>query len=127
MSDQVLLVLAKKDGKLIAGALNFIGQDSLYGRNWGCVERIPNLHFETCYYQAIEFAIKKGLATVEAGAKGLHKAERHSNIHVLSHWLANPQFSEAVSYFLRQERAAVEEDARSIDAVSPYRRDNKAC
>ena len=129
MSDQILLVLAEKDGELIAGALNFIGRDSLYGRNWGCIEHIPNLHFETCYYQAIDFAINKNLATVEAGAQGLHKVQRgYLPIYTYSaHWLANPQFSEAVSYFLRQEQAAVEEDARSIDAVSPYRRDNKAC
>ena len=129
MSDQILLVLAEKDGELIAGALNFIGRDSLYGRNWGCIEHIPNLHFETCYYQAIDFAINKNLATVEAGAQGLHKVQRgYLPIYTYSaHWLANPQFSEAVSYFLRQEQAAIEEDARSIDAVSPYRRDNKAC
>ena len=128
MSDQILLVLAEKDGQLIAGALNFIGQDSLYGRNWGCIEHIPNLHFETCYYQAIDFAISRKLATVEAGAQGLHKVQRgYLPVYTYSaHWLADPQFSEAVSRFLSQEQAAVEEDARSIDEISPYRRENKA-
>ena len=128
MSDQILLVLAEKDGQLIAGALNFIGQDSLYGRNWGCVEHIPNLHFETCYYQAIDFAISRNLATVEAGAQGLHKVQRgYLPVYTYSaHWLADSRFSEAVGSFLSQEQAAVEEDARSIDKISPYRRDNKA-
>lgn len=128
MSDQILLVLAKKDGRLIAGALNFIGLDSLYGRNWGCVEDIPNLHFETCYYQAIDFAIRKSLATVEAGAQGLHKVQRgYLPVYTYSaHWLADSQFSEAVGRFLRQEQAAIEEDTRSIDKNSPYRNDNTA-
>jgi len=128
MSDQILLVLAEKDGQLIAGALNFIGQASLYGRNWGCIEHVPNLHFETCYYQAIDFAISKKLATVEAGAQGLHKVQRgYLPVYTYSaHWLANSQFSEAVGRFLRQEQAVVEEDARSIDEISPYRSDNIA-
>ena len=128
MPDQILLVLAEKDGQLIAGALNFIGQNSLYGRNWGCVEHIPNLHFETCYYQAIDFAINRKLATVEAGAQGLHKVQRgYLPVYTYSaHWLADSRFSEAVSRFLSQEQAAVEQDARSIDKISPYRRDNKA-
>ena len=76
MAEHILLVMAEKDGQMIAGALNFIGQDTLYGRNWGCIEEIPNLHFETCYYQAIDFAISQGLTTVEAGAQGLHKVQR---------------------------------------------------
>ena len=128
MSEQILLVLAEKDGQFIAGALNFIGQDSLFGRNWGCVEHIPNLHFETCYYQAIDFAIRNNLARVEAGAQGLHKVQRgYLPVYTYSaHWLANSQFSEAVSHFLRQEQAAIEEDARSIDEISPYRSDNIA-
>ena len=128
MPDQILLILAEKDGQLIAGALNFIGQDSLYGRNWGCVEHIPNLHFETCYYQAIDFAINRKLATVEAGAQGLHKVQRgYLPVYTYSaHWLADSRFSEAVSRFLIQEQAAVEQDARSIDKISPYRRDNRA-
>ena len=128
MPEQILLVLAEKEGQLISGALNFIGQESLYGRNWGCIEHIPNLHFETCYYQAIDFAISRKLATVEAGAQGLHKVQRgYLPVYTYSaHWLANEQFSEAVSRFLRKEQAAIEEDARSIDEISPYRRDNNA-
>ena len=128
MPENILLFLAIENNTPIAGALNFIGQDSLYGRNWGCVEHIPNLHFETCYYQAIDFAISRKLATVEAGAQGLHIVQRgYLPVYTYSaHWLADSRFSEAVSRFLIQEQAAVEEDARSIDKISPYRRDNKA-
>lgn len=125
MAEHILLVMAEKDGQMIAGALNFIGQDTLYGRNWGCIEEIPNLHFETCYYQAIDFAISRGLTTVEAGAQGLHKVQRgYLPVYTYSaHWLADDNFAEAVSRFLRQEQQAVEQDARSIEAISPYRQD----
>ena len=125
MAEHILLVMAEKDGQMIAGALNFIGQDTLYGRNWGCIEEVPNLHFETCYYQAIDFAISRGLTTVEAGAQGLHKVQRgYLPVYTYSaHWLADDNFAEAVSHFLRQEQKAVEQDARSIEAISPYRQD----
>lgn len=128
MADQILLVMAEKDGQFIAGALNFIGQDTLYGRNWGCIEEVPNLHFETCYYQAIDFAIKRGLTKVEAGAQGLHKVQRgYLPVYTYSaHWIANDQFAEAIGRFLRQEQQAVEQDARSIEEISPYRQDNSA-
>ena len=76
MADRVLLIMARRDGRWIAGALNLIGDDCLYGRNWGCVEDVPFLHFELCYYQAIEWAIGRGLARVEAGAQGQHKIAR---------------------------------------------------
>ena len=126
MADRILLVMAEQNGQMIAGALNFIGKDTLYGRNWGCVEELPNLHFETCYYQAIEFAISRGLTTVEAGAQGLHKVQRgYLPVYTYSaHWLADNNFSDAVSRFLRQEQAAVEDEARAIEALSPYRQNN---
>ena len=126
MADNILLVMAEHNGQMIAGALNFIGKDTLYGRNWGCVEEIPNLHFETCYFQAIDFAISRGLTTFEAGAQGLHKVQRgYLPVYTYSaHWLADDNFSEAVSRFLRQEQQAVEDDARSIEAISPYRQDS---
>ena len=126
MADRILLVMAEQNGQMIAGALNFIGKDTLYGRNWGCVEELPNLHFETCYYQAIEFAISRGLTTVEAGAQGLHKVQRgYLPVYTYSaHWLADNNFSDAVSRFLRQEQTAVEDEARAIEALSPYRQNN---
>lgn len=128
MADRILLVMAEQDGQFIAGALNFIGKDTLYGRNWGCLETVPNLHFETCYYQAIDFAISRGLATVEAGAQGLHKVQRgYLPVYTYSaHWLADTKFAEAVSRFLRQEQQAVEQDTRSIEEISPYRQDSKS-
>src|SRR5690606_28202597 len=76
LADRVALVMAEKDGALVAGALNLIGREALYGRNWGCLGDFPFLHFECCYYQAIEFAIARGLARVEAGAQGPHKIQR---------------------------------------------------
>ena len=92
MADDVLLVMARRDGRYIAGAINFIGSDALYGRNWGCIEDHPFLHFEVCYHQAIDFAIARGLKVVEAGAQGEHKLARgympvtmHS-----AHYIAHP-------------------------------------
>src|SRR3712207_9353737 len=76
MAERILLVMAKRGGRSVAGAINFIGDDALYGRNWGCIEDHPFLHFELCYYQAIDFAIRRGLARVEAGAQGEHKLAR---------------------------------------------------
>lgn len=123
MADEILLVMAQRDGQFIAGALNFIGQKTLYGRNWGCVEEVPNLHFETCYYQAIDFAISRGLTTVEAGAQGLHKVQRgYLPVYTYSaHWVAEQPFADAIGRFLRQEQQDVEQDARSIEEISPYR------
>ena len=124
LADNILLVMASQDGQMIAGALNFIGKDTLYGRNWGCVCELPNLHFETCYYQAIDFAISRGLQKVEAGAQGFHKVQRgYLPVYTYSaHWLADEGFSEAVQRFLRQESAAIEEERQQVMATSPYRR-----
>ena len=124
MRDDVLLVLAMRDGQPVAGALNFIGRDVLFGRYWGCVEHHPCLHFELCYYQAIDAAIERGLARVEAGAQGEHKLARGYlpvPTHSL-HWIADPGFSEAVENYLEAERAAVEEDIEILTAYGPFRK-----
>ncbi|NQV81507.1 MAG: GNAT family N-acetyltransferase, partial [Alphaproteobacteria bacterium] len=124
MGDRVLLVMAKRDGQYIAGALNFIGEDTLYGRYWGCLEDHPFLHFEVCYYQAIEYAIQRRLGRVEAGAQGQHKLSRgYLPIHTYSaHWIANPSFRRAVDNYLDQERAAVDEEIAALDAYSPFKK-----
>lgn len=124
MRDDVLLVLAMRDGQPVAGALNFIGRDTLFGRYWGCTEHHPCLHFELCYYQAIDAAIARGLTRVEAGAQGEHKLARGYlpvQTHSL-HWIADPGFSEAVENYLEAERAAVEEDIEILTAYGPFRK-----
>jgi predicted N-acyltransferase len=124
LRDDALLVLAERDGRPVAGALNFIGRDCLYGRYWGCVEDHPCLHFELCYYQAIDWAIRHGLARVEAGAQGEHKIARGYlpvEIHSL-HWLADAGFSRAVSDYLKAERAAVGREIEVLTGYGPFRR-----
>ena len=110
MADRVLLLMARRGGRWIAGALNLIGGDCLYGRNWGCVEDVPFLHFELCYYQAIEWAIDHGLARVEAGAQGQHKIARgYLPTAVYSaHYIADPRLANAVARFLEEERRDVQ-------------------
>ena len=95
MADDILLIMAKREGRYIAGALNFIGGDTLFGRNWGCVEDHRFLHFEVCYYQAIDFAIARGLSRVEAGAQGGHKVVRGylPEATFSAHWIADPVFA----------------------------------
>jgi len=125
MADRVALVMAEHDGEWVAGALNLIGGDTLYGRNWGCTARFKNLHFEACYYQAIDFAIERGLARVEAGAQGQHKIQRgylpvetHS-----AHFIPDPNFRRAVADFLVREREAVGEEITFLaDNLSPFRK-----
>ncbi len=124
MRDDVLLVLALRDGVPVAGALNFIGRETLYGRYWGCIEHHPCLHFELCYYQAIDAAIARGLKRVEAGAQGEHKLARGYlpvATHSL-HWMADPGFSDAVARYLEAERAAMEEDIEILTAYGPFRK-----
>lgn len=123
MADHILLVMAYKENTPIAAALNFIGKDTLYGRNWGCSEELPNLHFETCYYQAIDFAIKKGFNRVEAGAQGFHKVQRgYLPVHTYSaHKLQHTGMSDAVSRFLQAETRQINEESAAILAASPYR------
>lgn len=125
MADKVLLVMAHRDGRWVAGALNLIGGDCLYGRNWGCLEDVPFLHFELCYYQAIEFAITRGLARVEAGAQGQHKIARGyrpTAVHS-AHYIADPALRAPVAKFLREEMRAVQGEINWLDeAYSPFRK-----
>jgi predicted N-acyltransferase len=124
MRDDVLLLLARRRGRPVAGALNFIGRDTLYGRYWGCTEDHPFLHFELCYYQAIDWAIAHGLARVEAGAQGEHKLARGYlpvETHSL-HWLADPGFARAVADYLRAEARAVDEEIEVLTSLGPFRR-----
>lgn len=123
MPDRVLLILAKRSGQYVAGAINFIGSDALYGRNWGCIEHHPFLHFEVCYYQAIEYAITHNLDRVEAGAQGAHKIARGylARETYSAHWLANESFREAVADFLQREQSYVKSDIAYVEAHSPFK------
>ena len=128
MAGRVLLVMAEEDGAPVAGALNLIGRDALYGRNWGALRPIPFLHFEACYYQAIAFAIARGLARVEAGTQGPHKLQRGYLPRPTwsAHWFADPGLGRAVAEYLEGERRAVEGEMRALDAHSPFRREGDA-
>ncbi|MBB4290532.1 hypothetical protein GGE16_002572 [Rhizobium leguminosarum] len=124
MADDILLVMAKRDGRYIAGAINFIGGDTLYGRHWGCIEDHPFLHFEVCYHQAIDFALSKGLKRVEAGAQGEHKLARgylpvttHS-----AHYVAHAGLRRAIGDYLARERADVEHMSEVLTEHSPFRK-----
>jgi len=124
MADDILLVMARREGRYIAGAINFIGGDALFGRHWGCIEDHPFLHFEVCYHQAIDFAIAKGLARVEAGAQGEHKLARgylpvttHS-----AHYIAHAGLRRAVADYLERERRDVEEMGEYLADHGPFRR-----
>jgi len=126
MRDDVVLVLALRDGRPVAGALNFIGRETLFGRYWGCIEHHPCLHFELCYYQAIDYAITHGLNRVEAGAQGEHKLARGylpTQVHSL-HWMRDEGFSNAIADYLEQERAAIEEDIDILTSYGPFRKTN---
>ncbi|HWA46222.1 MAG TPA: GNAT family N-acetyltransferase [Hypericibacter adhaerens] len=125
MADRVLLVLAERDGRVVGGALNLIGSERLYGRNWGATGEIPFLHFEACYYQAIEFAIARGLQVVEAGAQGEHKVQRgYLPVETVSaHWIADRGLRSAVSSFLKRETPAVRNEIAMLAAESPFRKD----
>src|ERR1700704_3088994 len=124
MSKDVLLVMARRNGRWIAGAINFIGSDTLFGRNWGAIEHHPFLHFEVCYYQAIDFAIRRGLKTVEAGAQGEHKIARGylPQTTYSAHYIADPGLRRAISDYLRHERAYVAEAARELSDAGPFRK-----
>lgn len=124
MAGDILLVMARRDGRYIAGAINFIGGDTLYGRHWGCIEDHPFLHFEVCYHQAIDFAISRGLARVEAGAQGEHKLARgylpvvtHS-----AHHIAHAGLRRAIADYLERERREVEATGEYLAEHSPFRR-----
>jgi hypothetical protein len=124
MAKDVLLVMARRNNRWIAGAINFIGSDTLFGRNWGAVEHHPFLHFEVCYYQAIEFAIKRRLKNVEAGAQGEHKIARGylPQTTYSAHYIADPDLRRAISDYLRRERAYVAEAGRELAAAGPFRK-----
>ena len=123
MADRILLILCKRNGAYIAGALNFIGSDTLYGRYWGATEHWPFLHFETCYYQAIDFAIAHRLSRVEAGAQGEHKLARGYLPHIThsAHFIHDRGLARAVEHYLRQERAYVDEANSELSDHSPFR------
>ena len=124
LGDKVLLILAQRDGEPIAGALNLIGGEALYGRYWGCTEDVPFLHFELCYYQAIDAAIARGLARVEAGAQGEHKLARgYAPVPTWSaHYIPDPGFRRAIADFLVRERAAVEADQAFLGSMTPFKK-----
>jgi len=126
MADRCLLIMARRGERYIAGALNLIGGDCLYGRYWGAVEDHPCLHFELCYYQAIEYAIAHGLARVEAGAQGEHKLARgYMPVPTYSaHFIADPGFRRAVARYLEGERRAVAENVAALAEYAPYRKGN---
>ncbi|HEY0084429.1 MAG TPA: GNAT family N-acetyltransferase [Allosphingosinicella sp.] len=124
MADKVLLIFATFEGRPIAGALNMIGEDALYGRYWGAVAEVPHLHFEICYYQAIDAAIARGLPRVEAGAQGSHKLARgYRPVPTFSaHFIPNASFRRAVADFLKGEREAVEHEIEALEEMTPFRK-----
>jgi hypothetical protein len=128
MAEHILLVMAKRDGRYIAGALNFIGANTLYGRNWGAIEHHPFLHFELCYYQAIDFALARGLSRVEAGAQGEHKLARgYAPVRMVSaHRFADGRLHRAVGDYLMHERAEIGHVEGALAEMMPFRADPKA-
>jgi predicted N-acyltransferase len=124
MARDVLLVMAKRNGRWIAGAINFIGSETLFGRNWGAIEHHPFLHFEVCYYQAIDFAILRGLKTVEAGAQGEHKIARGylPQTTFSAHYIADTGLRRAINEYLKRERAYVAEAGRELTEAGPFRK-----
>lgn len=125
MGDKILFIVAERDGVPVAGALNFIGGDALYGRYWGCSQDIPFLHFELCYHQAIDFAIERKLSRVEAGAQGTHKLARgYEPVSTWSaHWLANESFREAIARYLESERQHTALEIEALKDFTPFRKD----
>ena len=124
MAKDVLLVMAKRDGRWIAGAINFIGSETLFGRHWGAIEHHPFLHFEVCYYQAIDFAIRRGLKHVEAGAQGEHKIARGylPQTTYSAHYIADPSLRRAIRDYLARERSYVQEAVRELTEAGPFRK-----
>jgi uncharacterized protein len=124
LADRVLLVMARRAGRYIAGAINFIGDDALYGRNWGAIEHHPFLHFEVCYYQAIDFALSRGLRRIEAGAQGEHKLARgyRPTLTYSAHEFADARLARAIADYLGHERVAVERTIAHYEEYAPFRR-----
>jgi hypothetical protein len=127
MADKVVLVMAEADGRPVGGALNLMGDDTLYGRYWGCLESHAFLHFEACYYQAIDYAITHGLQRVEAGAQGDHKIQRgYVPVPTFSaHWVVDSGFRRAIEDYLKRERPAVEQEIEGLKQYSPFRKENE--
>jgi uncharacterized protein len=123
IADQILLVMASREGKYIAGAINFLGEDTIFGRNWGCIEDHPCLHFEVCYYQAIDYAIERGLANVEAGAQGEHKLARgYLPVTTYSaHAIADPRLRDAVADYLQREQTHVAKIQQMLMEDGPFK------
>jgi predicted N-acyltransferase len=124
MADKVVLMMARKDGNWVAGALNLLGRDVLYGRNWGSYGDFRFLHFEACYYRAIDVAIERGLTRVEAGAQGEHKVQRGYLPRPTwsAHWIRDPGFRDAVARFLQQETAIIRHEMAALQEHSPFKR-----
>jgi predicted N-acyltransferase len=123
MADRIVLIMARQGGRYVAGALNLMGKDTLYGRNWGCLGDFKFLHFEACYYRAIDFAIEHGLKRVEAGAQGMHKIQRGylPSPTYSAHWIRDPGFARAIADFLVRERQAIDEEREELEELSPFR------
>ena len=121
--ERIVLVMVRHEGRYVAGALNLLGNDTLFGRNWGCLENFDFLHFEACYYAAIDFAIEHGLARVEAGAQGQHKLQRgYEPVPTYSaHWIRNPNFRDAVERFLDEERRSMAFEREQLKKLLPFR------
>ncbi|WP_137126242.1 GNAT family N-acetyltransferase [Roseomonas sp. HF4] len=128
LGDAVVLMVAERDGEPVAGALNLVGREAIYGRNWGAVVDVPFLHFELCYYMAMDFAIAHGLARVEAGAQGEHKIQRgYLPVPTYSaHWIAHQGLSRAVAEFLDRERPAMRREIDALATLSPFRQEGEA-
>ncbi|MCF6197674.1 MAG: GNAT family N-acetyltransferase [Emcibacter sp.] len=124
LMDHIVLVMCKRDRRYIAGALNLRSDDTLYGRYWGAVEDHRYLHFEVCYYQAIDYAISQGLKKVEAGAQGEHKLARGylPTTTYSAHWIANPAFRTAIADYLIHEREAVLQDKEFLQSLAPFKK-----
>ena len=124
MPDNVLLVLADKDDRCIAGSLMYVSDTTLYGRHWGCIEQVDQLHFEACYYQGIEFCIENGLKVFEPGAQGEHKIAR-GFVPVMTrsaHWLSSEHLLSPIKEFCRQEKQAVEQYMQQLEKKVPFKR-----
>ena len=124
MAGRILLVMADRAGRPIAGAINFLGADTLYGRNWGAIEEHPFLHFEVCYYQAMDFALARGLTRIEAGAQGEHKLLRgyRPSLTWSAHAIVHPGLRRAVAEYLRREQFHIASEKIELDNMSPFRR-----
>ena len=127
LGDKVVLVMAEYQGEPVAGALNLRGTDTLYGRNWGAVGDFKFLHFEACYYRAIDYAIEHGLARVEAGAQGTHKIQRGylPSETYSAHWIRDSGFARAVENFLERERPSIRAQMAALAEGSPFRQEGE--